>query len=257
MGDTAKIEAATVNQKCKLRMIVMMTAIVVLMISVTVLAIALTGIANDVNELKSAQTTTKVKAVDPDTLDGTRLITETDLEEDGIPDHYVGNPSAAVVVIEYEDFACSHCQALSQSAEQIHADYADQVLFIHRSFSLRFPNSDKTLRAAEAAYLLGGQTAYWAMSKLLYQDTRWLGGTVFGGQGILNDYAKTVGLDPAAFEETMSDAAVTNKISRDKSLGTRAGVAGTPSWFIDGQLVTPRDADIRAALDAALAPQPQ
>jgi predicted DsbA family dithiol-disulfide isomerase len=90
------------------------------------------------------------------------------------------------------------------------------------------------------------------MVKLLYQDNRWTGPEVFGGQSVLNGYAKQIGLDVDKFKKAMTETAVTSKVIRDKELGKKAGVAGTPTWLIDGQPVTPRDADIRAALDAAL-----
>jgi protein-disulfide isomerase len=233
----------------------------ILAIATVILVVALAISGGDTRRLESKPADTSVETdisgdnseVDINGLDGSQLITQADLEADEIPDHYVGKRSnAQVVVIEYEDFACSHCQDLHQYAEQIHADYGDRVLFIHRSFSLSFPNSDKTLSAAEAAYQLGGEEAYWAMSRLLYQDTQWTGNEVFGGQSVLNGYAKQIGLDGDKFEKAMSDAAVMNKISRDKELGKKANVAGTPTWFVNGRQVNPTDSDIRAALDATL-----
>jgi protein-disulfide isomerase len=190
--------------------------------------------------------------VDISALDDAKLITAADLQAGEIPDHYLGNKNAKVVVIEYEDFACSHCQALHKDAAQIHADYQNRVLFIHRGFSLGFPNSDKTLSAAEAAYEVGGEKAYWAMTELLYKDAKWTGNEVFGGQGILNSYAKQIGLNVSEFKKAMSSVAVANKIVRDKELGLRADVVGTPTWFINGAQVTALDADLRAAIDAAL-----
>jgi len=187
-------------------------------------------------------------------LDAFRLVNQSDLSAGEIPDHYVGNKDSSVVVIEYEDFACSYCQALYEYVEQIHADYQDRVLFIHRGFSLNFPNSNLTLSAAEAAYLVGGEKAYWAMTGLihLHPNARWTGEEVFGGQKILNNYAKEIGLDVGEFREAMASVAVANKLARDRRLGEVAGVAGTPTWFINGEQVTARDSDIRAALDAIL-----
>ena len=90
-----------------------------------------------------------------DKLDGKNLITKddiikakeetlgrslTDEEKDNIiEDHYDGPTDAKVVVIEWEDFACSHCQAFHTYAEQIKDDYKDRVLFIVRDFSLNYP----------------------------------------------------------------------------------------------------------------------
>jgi len=256
---TTTISPAANHQRPKAWMIataVLAAILVVLAILVVALTIAVSdghpSPANQTNSGGKASSTSGAGNVDVSHLDGSKLITKADLKDGEIPDHFMGNKNAKVVAISYEDFACSHCQALSAYAEQIWADYQDRALFIHRSFSLGFPNSDKTLRAAEAAYLLGGEKAYWAMTKLLYQDTQWTGEDFFGSQGVLNGYAEQIGLNVDKFRKAMSDQAVTNKLDRDKALGTQAGVAGTPTWFISGQQVTARDADIRAALDAAL-----
>ncbi|MDR1970076.1 MAG: DsbA family protein [Candidatus Nomurabacteria bacterium] len=251
-----------VNKKYKIWAIITTISTIVLAITTTVLVIALVMSVNDANQLRSEQQAKNdpvvdvndvpLGGVDISTLDGSKLLTQVELGNGEIPDHYVGKKNSKVVVIEYEDFACSHCQALHIYAEQIHADYKDRVLFIHRGFNLGFPNSEKTLRTAEAAYKLGGEEAFWAMLGLLYKDARWLGQEPFGYQAVLNGYAESIGLNTKEFKNAMLLNSVTNKITRDRDLGTAAGVTGTPTWTINGQQIAPRDADIRAALDAAL-----
>ena len=256
----------TVSKNYKVWMIVMTAAVAVLTIAIVILVVALVIMVGDArHDMKAEASTGKSDSKSDDTnpaneeaevdisgLDKSKLLTAADVGAEEIPDHYIGNKDARVVVIEYEDFACLHCQHLAADAEQIHADYKDRVLFIHRSFSLGFPNSEKTLRAAEAAYQLGGEKAYWAMAKLLYQDAKWTNDEPFGAQGILNGYARQIGLDASEFKKAMSNKVSANKIARDKELGVAAGVGGTPTWFVNGQQIMPRDADIRAALDAAL-----
>jgi protein-disulfide isomerase len=244
----------------------MTVAVVALAVTVVFLVIALISMAGNANQNKEADndttgadagTSQEIPLADADNvdisgLDGWRLISQADLEAGEIPDHYIGNEMASVVVIEYEDFACSYCQALSSTADQIHADYGDRVLFIHRSFSLGFLNSFKTLQAAEAAYLVGGQEAYWAMNKLLYQSSTRFTRSVKAKQAVYNGFAEEIGLNVDKFKEAEASVAVANKLERDKLLGKAAGITGTPSWFINGEEVTPSDSDIRSALDAAL-----
>ena len=256
--DTPPKEVATpkkMNKTKKYRIwAVVATAVAVaFLIGAVILIIALVATNNARQKCEQTKATVKTVTTDVAALNGSKLITKSDLYGGEIPDHYLGNKDSRVVVVEYEDFACSHCQALSQSAEQIHADYQDRVLFIHRGFNLGFPNSLRTMQAAEAAYKVGGEQAYWAMAKLLYQDTKWVGSNVPNdSKDILNGYAKEIGLDTGEFEKATTDPTVTAKISRDKSLGLKADVRGTPTWIINGEQVTAIDKDIRAALDAAL-----
>lgn len=204
-------------------------------------------------QLAAKNTTTESTAPAADTslidnLDTTKLLTAKDVGQGQIPDHYIGNVNAKVVVISYEDFACSHCQALAPIAAQIHADYQDRVLFIHRAFNLEFSGSTEMLTAAEAAYLLGGQDAYWQMLAKLYAGPTADAATLAG-------YAGAIGLNQDKFSATVADAAnngIATKIARDKQAGLKAGVQGTPTWFVNGQNVSTSDAGIRAALDAAL-----
>ncbi|MCL2280463.1 DsbA family protein [Candidatus Saccharibacteria bacterium] len=246
-----KQATSVVNKKYKIWAIAATSLAAILVIATVILVVVLATQTDDA-ETSVNKNTTEYQKTEASDLDESKLITSANLTTNEIPDHYVGKKNAKIIVIEYEDFACSHCQALAHYAEQIHADYQNRVLFIHRSFNLGFANSAKTLRAAEAAYYLGGEEAYWAMAKLLYQDTRWLGQEVLGSQSVLNDYAEQIGLDADKFKNAMSEAAVTDKVTRDKKLGVTAGVKGTPTWLINGQQITPRDDDIRAALDIAL-----
>jgi protein-disulfide isomerase len=174
-----------------------------------------------------------------------------------IPDHYVGNKDASVIVIEYEDFACSHCQSFYPYTKKIHDDYKDKVLFIYRDFSLGYPNSTATIGAAEAAYLVGGETAFWQMYDLLFQDTKWVGQAVPTDERktIFDSYAGQIGLDVAKFNQALLNTSVNgikDKIDRDKSLGTAAGATGTPTWIVDGEKVDSTDEKIRQAIDKAL-----
>jgi len=59
-----------------------------------------------------------------------------------------------------------------------------------------------------------------------------------------------VGLDAARFEADLIDPAIATRVERDVESGTRSGVDGTPSLFIDGiRYRGPRDpASLRRAL---------
>ena len=209
-----------------------------------------------------------------DKLDGKNLITKddiikakeetlgrslTDEEKDNIiEDHYDGPTDAKVVVIEWEDFACSHCQAFHTYAEQIKDDYKDRVLFIVRDFSLNYPNSLATLSAGNAVAKLGGNEAFWKMSELLFQDTKWTGQAVSNDERkeIFDEYAKSSGVNADDFNSLINNTAnngIEEKIDRDKRLGENLGVTGTPTWMVNGEtLDSINEEDIRAAIEAAL-----
>lgn len=176
-----------------------------------------------------------------------------------IPDHTLGKSDSKVTVVAYEDFACPHCQEFNVYATKIEDEYKDRVRFVFRDFNLSYYNSIATLSAAEAAYKMGGDDAFWKMNKLLFQDTKWTGNAVPTDErkSIFNDYAKQSGIkDTNKFNELLNNYSTNGiqaKIDRDKALGEKAGVTGTPTWFVNGQKVEEvNDSGVRKAIDAAL-----
>jgi protein-disulfide isomerase len=200
-----------------------------------------------------------ITEVSVDGLDAKKLLTIDDVGKGEIPDHYFGNKDSKVIVIEYEDYACVHCAQLASTFDKITNDYQEDVLFIYRNFSLGYPNSIVSESAAEAAYLLGGEEAYWKMHALLFQDeSTWTGQAVPFDQRneLLSGFAKEIGVDVDKFLSTIEDRrgnGIQTKLDRDKKLGIDADVSGTPSWFIDGKKIDEMsDSAIRKALDEAL-----
>jgi protein-disulfide isomerase len=198
--------------------------------------------------------------INVDAYDIKKLLTVDDVGKGQIPDHFIGKTDSGVVVVEYEDFACVHCAQMASTFDKIMADYEDRVLFIYRNFSLEYPNSIVSQSAAEAAYLLGGEAAYWKMHDLLFQDdSTWTGQAVSSEKRkeLLGNFAKEIGLDVDKFfkaVEEYRDNGISTKMNRDRKMGEKAGVTGTPAWFINGEKVSEiKDATIRKAIDEALA----
>ena len=174
-----------------------------------------------------------------------------------IPDHFVGPANSKVVVVQYEDFACSACNGFAPTANKIMSDYKDRVLFIYRNFNLGQNTSTVSESAAEAAYLLGGETAFWKMHDLIFSTQTCMEGSDKATcQNWLISLAPQVGLDTNKFKTALADFTtngIQDKINRDKQLGINAGVSATPTWFVNGKQVTGgSDSTMRSAIDAAL-----
>lgn len=209
------------------------------------------------NSVETGTTTSSQNLIEK--LDTTKLLTKDAVGENQIPDHFVGDQNAAVVVIEYGDFACSACQRSAAATKQIHQQYSDKVLFIQRSFSLDFPNSEITLSAAEAAYLVGGETAYQQMNTLLYQDEVWSHNQLTAAKSLsmLSEYADEIGLNSEEFNKALADRAnngISAKIARDKQSGQAANIRATPTRIVNGQIIEgASESALRAAIESALA----
>ena len=82
------------------------------------------------------------------------------------------------------------------------------------------------LKAAEASRCAGEQGKYWEMHDQLFANFTALE-TVD-----LFRHATTLGLDPLKFQECMDSGKYANEIRKDLMEGQRAGVKGTPCFFV-------------------------
>jgi protein-disulfide isomerase len=145
-----------------------------------------------------------------------------------VADHVLGNPDAAVTLLEYGDYECPYCAAAAPVLRQVVEESDGHVRLLFRNFPLadRHPFALTAALAVEAA---GAQGAFWPMHEL-----------VFARQDRLDDaalraYAEELGLDGS---QVVGDAAqgFGDKVEADFAAGLEVGVGGTPTVFIDGRL---------------------
>jgi protein-disulfide isomerase len=79
-------------------------------------------------------------------------------------------------------------------------------------------------KAAEAANCAGDQGKYWEMHARLFENQKTL--------EPWTAHAEAVGLDVARFEECLNSGKEANEIRRDMAEARKAGVTGTPTFFL-------------------------
>jgi protein-disulfide isomerase len=84
----------------------------------------------------------------------------------------------------------------------------------------------QAFKAAEAALCAGEQGKYWEMHRRLFEHQRELGADQLPG------HAAAVGLEPAAFTECLRGGRHGDLVRADLAEGAKAGVRGTPMFFI-------------------------
>jgi protein-disulfide isomerase len=130
-------------------------------------------------------------------------------------------------VIEYGDFECPYCAALSVRLAKLPVRHA----FRHFPVRSSHPRAWPAACAAEAAGLQG---RFWDMYDLLFAD-----------QGRLEDphlwrRAEQLGLDLDRFEADRRSAAVQARVRDDFQSGVRGGVVTTPTVFAHGEVYAGR-----------------
>jgi len=154
-------------------------------------------------------------------------------QEPAISDEWVrGNKDSSVVLIEYSDFQCPACKLYEGLLFQVQEQYGDRVAFIYRHFPLTqiHANADLAARASEAA---GLQDKFWEMQDLLFtgQD-QW--SKLINANSVFKGYAQELGLDLTKFQKDITSEAVRQQVVDDYARGLKVGVAGTPTFILNG-----------------------
>jgi formate-nitrite transporter family protein len=143
-------------------------------------------------------------------------------------DHISGSAGGPVRLLEYGDYECPFCGAAQPIMEEIQRRLGHDLCFAFRHFPLTriHPHAEHAAEAAEAA---GAHGNFWGMHEILFQN-----------QGALDDadialYAVELGLDETPLMQEITAGVYAPRIREDFKSGVRAGVNGTPSFFINGE----------------------
>lgn len=160
-----------------------------------------------------------------------------------------GAAEAPVSLVEFLDPECESCRSAYPAIKEIIETYDGRVRLIVR-YSPRHVNSVLALMAIEAA---GEQGRYWEMMDLLFTRQPEWGEQRVETPQVFTAYAQELGLDMTQFQAAMQNPIYREKIERDRQDGEALGVDGTPTFFVNGELVEPLNYDrLIAMIDAAL-----
>jgi len=138
-----------------------------------------------------------------------------------------GSPKATVVIVEFSDFQCPFCRQVQPTLKNLLAKYEGRVSLAYRDFPLReiHPQAQS---AAEAARCAGEQGQFWPYHDLLFAHPEKL-----NREGLV-EHARSLKLDEKQFDSCLSSGKFKAQIEEDLQQGLRAGVNGTPGFFING-----------------------
>ena len=154
-----------------------------------------------------------------------------------IADHVYGNIDSTVTLIDYGDFQCPACASVHPKIKEVVEQYKDQIRYVFRNFPLTsiHPNAKASAGTAEAAGLQG---KYWEMYNKIYENqSDWNNLSGSERTSFFENYAKDLGLDLDKFRSDLLSAPTTinKKIDYDTALGKKAGIEGTPTFYLNGK----------------------
>jgi protein-disulfide isomerase len=152
-----------------------------------------------------------------------------DLSDDVDPerDHVRGPESAPVTLVEYGDYECPYCGEAEVVVRELLESFGDDLRYVWRHLPLNdvHPNAQLAAEATEAAH---SQGAFWPMHDKLLASQEELTGRD------LKRYADELGLDMERFVDELRRGEHSERVADDVASADASGVAGTPSFFING-----------------------
>ena len=138
-----------------------------------------------------------------------------------------GSASALVSIVEFSDFTCPFCRQVDSTLTKVIAKYEGKVSLGYRDFPMSELHPQAHV-AAEASRCASEQGKFWEYHDLLFESL----GTL--PREDLFKAAEELHLDTKQFDSCLSSGKYKSQIDRDFQDGIRAGVFGTPGFFING-----------------------
>jgi protein-disulfide isomerase len=112
------------------------------------------------------------------------------------------------------------------------AKYPEEVKVVFKNFPLR--NHKFARKAAMAALAANRQGKFWEFHDLLFNNFNRL------SDQKIQEIVRQLSLNEVQFEKHMKDPKILARISQDIRDGTKVGVRGSPTIFINGRLLRRR-----------------
>ena len=148
-------------------------------------------------------------------------------------DYIRGNPNAPILLIEYSDYDCPFCKQYHDTMNQIMDEFGveGRVAWVYRQFPLEqlHPNSPRISEAALCVGDIGGNTAFWQFSDLIFEQREPDAPT---NVVRLPDYAERAGVDRAQYNACMDSGRMQQAVLDSMKDGFDAGIRGTPYTYV-------------------------
>jgi protein-disulfide isomerase len=173
-----------------------------------------------------------------------------------VNNNHLGDPNAPVKVDTYEDFRCSACLYYTQNVEPlVIQNYVEtgKVYYTYHFFIVIDGNdgTDASYRAANAALCAGEQGHFWDYHDTLYANQLSESASLFT-DARLESMAENLKLNMTAFNQCYQAKKYASVVQNDIAQGQKLNITGTPSVFVNGNLVA-NISQTTQTIDTALA----
>ncbi|MBU0727507.1 DsbA family protein [Patescibacteria group bacterium] len=157
------------------------------------------------------------------------LLTSCNYEASEMDAMTLGNPNASVLIEEFSDIECPACGQISPQVEEVVRNNLDIVQLKYYHFPLSY--HEYAFTGAEAVECANNQGKGW----------EYLGELFANQKNLSDDYfyslADTFELNSDQFQSCLDGHAMKAKVQAHQNEGRVRQIPGTPSLFVNGQMV--------------------
>jgi NhaA family Na+:H+ antiporter len=153
-----------------------------------------------------------------------RLARDVDPERD----HLLGEPDAAVTLVEYGSYVCSYCHTAHDVVRRLRDRFGGQMRYVYRHMPLA-DRYEATLAAELVEYASSSGKDFWEAHDELMRR-----GPVYT-ESELDAIGSELSLPPRAGWDADLSRAAEGRVREDARSGLRSGVRVTPTFFINGR----------------------
>jgi protein-disulfide isomerase len=138
-----------------------------------------------------------------------------------------GPADARVTVVEFSDFQCPYCAIAVGEANKLLQKFPKDVRLVFKQFPLDIHS--QAAMAAEAALAAQAQGKFWELHDRMYANYR-----AISAPRILA-WGQEIGLDMNRFRADLTGRKYAARVAAEEQEGEKAGVEGTPTFFLNGK----------------------
>lgn len=143
-----------------------------------------------------------------------------------------GNPNAPIEIIEYSNFACSHCRDIQPLLKSLLEKYPGKIKIVFRHYPAYMEQS--SFWAHVAAECAASKKMFWQYHDKLFENQKeWQVSPTPLVYFIR--YARELGMDPESFSDCLANDAMSQKVKKDDMSGIKLGFKTTPAFIINGE----------------------
>lgn len=138
-----------------------------------------------------------------------------------------GPANARVTVVEFSDFQCPFCAKAAVEVNLVVQKFPNDIRVIFKQFPL--DSHSHAALAGEASLAAQAQGKFWEMHDKMYANFHAI------SRDHILVWAKEIGLDVERFRADLDGHKYAARVKAEEQEGEKAGVEGTPTFFIDGR----------------------